>query len=88
MTRVTYEYCCSESCAAAQVNVVHCLESLGSWQNEFVIEVEDAAQASQLAAQVQERFESQIDTIHVIPTFRYHKAVAFTFPPKTVAIES
>ena len=66
-----------EEFAAAHENIVHYLESFGSWQNELVVEVKEAAEASRIAAKVHEHFESQIDAVHVIPIFEYYKAVSF-----------
>lgn len=77
-----------EDFAASQENAVHYIESLGSWQNELVVEVQEAVHASQLADKLQERFESQIDTIHVIPIFRYYKASAFSYLSDNAAISS
>lgn len=66
-----------EAFAAHHENVVHYLESLGAWQNEFVIEVQSALEASRLASRVHEQFDSHIEAIHVVPIFQYLKTTSF-----------
>lgn len=60
-------------------NVVVFLQTIGNWDFELAIDVEDARESIRISEQLHERFGSSLRFVKVLPSFGYPKVLEYPF---------